>query len=64
MYTVIVGNIGTTGTFKSLKAARASFDEYVKMSVEGYGRSAGESVILLRNNEPIQVHEGTQEQCQ
>jgi hypothetical protein len=63
VYTVIVGNIGTIGTFKSLTAARASFDEYVKMSVDGYGRAAGESVTLIRGEELIQEHEGTQ-QCQ
>ena len=45
-YEIIVGNIGTI-TSETQEEAQKTYAEYVQQSRSGYGRAAGEQVILL-----------------
>jgi len=58
-YEVLVGNIGTVLRTNNLTHAESVFQEYVKMSLGGYGRAAGESVTILRKGEPYKEYQGT-----
>ena len=53
IYTVVVGNIGTAHSGTNRKQAESHFCEYRDQSRRNYGRAAGESVVLLRNGDPI-----------
>lgn len=58
LWSVVVGNIGTVYDGTDTKAARAAFVEYREQSATGYGRAAGESVLLMVDGEPFLEHEG------
>ena len=58
-YDVCVGNIGNVYTGHNAREARRTFTEYVDMSMAGYGRAAGESVSLLKNDEIVSDYMGT-----
>jgi hypothetical protein len=45
-YTLVVGNIGSF-EYESMIEAYRNFDEYKQMSIENYGRAAGEPVTLF-----------------
>ena len=47
IYYVVVGNIGTVHTGKNKKDALKAFNEWSKLSKDGYGNAAGESVTLF-----------------
>jgi hypothetical protein len=53
MYTLIVGNIGTIGTYDTIKVAKHQYFTYRTLSVIGYGRAAGESVTLVDDDGEI-----------
>jgi len=55
-FEVIVGNIGTVYNGHDESEAYRRYDEYVSQSLQNYGRAAGESVILIFNNEIIKEH--------
>lgn len=57
-YEVIVGNIGTVYMGPSQVTAHITFDEYVGMSISGYGRAAGEDVTIMFRGEPTREHLG------
>lgn len=58
-FEVVVGNIGTVYRGPLLKQALEDYAEYKWQSVEGYGRAAGESVVILRDGEPTKYeHRG------
>lgn len=52
-YQVIVGNIGLVHESNRCVEARGVYGEYKRQSAEGYGRAAGESVTLYKDDEPI-----------
>ena len=56
----IVGNIGTVYDGTSEAEARDMFATYVTQSSTGYGRAAGEPVTLMRDDEIVAEHCGTQ----
>jgi len=58
IYTVIVGNVGEVFVGHVHSDAKACFDEYVRQSDAAYGRAAGESVTLMRDDEPIEEYFG------
>ena len=58
-YEVNVGNIGNIACADEAEA-NETFNEYVEQSKSGRGRAAGESVILMKDGEPVKEHEGTQ----
>lgn len=47
VYEVNVGNVGNVYEGESLAEARATYQEYVKLSKKGYGRAASEPVCLF-----------------
>ncbi len=51
MFKVLVGNIGMVIETKDEATARWTFDEYVKLSQEAYGRCTGEPVTLMAGDE-------------
>ena len=51
MFKVIVGNIGMVIETSDEATARWTFDEYVKLSKEEYGRCTGEPVTLMAGDE-------------
>lgn len=58
-YEVIVGNIGKVHEGNSKAEALKIYNEYVKMSKDGYGRAAGEGVDLYNSgNDIIKSHAG------
>ena len=57
-YTVIVGNIGTVWSGNGFDAKRV-YGEYKRMSIDRYGRAAGESVTLMRGDDTVYEHLGT-----
>ncbi len=66
MYTIIVGNLGQVGTCSKEKDARKTFDKYVGMSKDGYGRVSGEEVTVIETtthpyltDEIVAHYEGT-----
>lgn len=59
MYTLIVGNVGTIGTYDTLKAAKRQYFTYRTLSIIGNGRVSGESVTLVDDDgEIIEEHIG------
>lgn len=50
-YQVIVGNIGTVYDGNLKGAALGAYKEYCRQSETGYGRAAGESVVLYIDGE-------------
>lgn len=46
MYDVTVDNVGTVLRTKSLREALASFEGWVRQSMDGVGRAAGEAVVF------------------
>ena len=58
-YQVIVGNIGTVYSGPHLPTARIQYNEYVSQSRDNYGRAAGESVVLLTDDEICDEYDGT-----
>lgn len=48
-YSVIVGNVGEAFSGASFTRAQESYNAYKKLSQEGYGRIAGESVCMFRD---------------
>jgi len=55
-YEVIVGNIGTVYDGSDRDEAEDTFDEYVRQSKSGRGRAGGESVVLMKDDEPVAEH--------
>ena len=56
---VIVGNIGIVYHGKSSVYADYSYTKYVSYSKENYGRSAGENVTWLEDDEIVKEYIGT-----
>ena len=56
---VIVGNIGTVFDGTREAAARLEYKTYVIQSKSGNGRAGGESVTLMKNDEPVAEHFGS-----
>jgi hypothetical protein len=52
-YQVLVGNIGTVVDTDDHKEAVRTFHEYVRQANDGYGRASGESVVFMRDGEPV-----------
>ena len=50
-YRVTVGNIGLVHEGNNPVEARGVYGDYKRQSQSGYGRAAGEPVILWRNDE-------------
>ncbi len=61
VYEIIVGNVGTVyvGTHKT--KATTLFAAYVKQSGSNCGRAAGESVVLMRDDEPLREYTGKED---
>lgn len=53
IYEVFVGNVGRVCCSHILKAANGVYQEYKRLSMDGYGRAANEQVTLFKNSEPI-----------
>ena len=60
-YCVAVGNIGRVHSGNNQVEAEKHFAEYVSQSKANYGRAAGESVTLYKDDEPIKDYIGTVE---
>jgi hypothetical protein len=58
LYEVISGNIGRVYAGNRLKLAREAYAEYARQSEDGYGRAAGEDVLLLKDGEPLCAYFG------
>lgn len=57
-YEVIVGNVGSVlEPDADEQEAHTAFEHYAKLSDEGYGRCAGESVVLFEDDEPIRKYD-------
>jgi len=50
-YQVIVGNIGSVHSSKSISCANRSFKLWMAESMKSYSRFAGERVTLIRSGE-------------
>lgn len=50
-YRVVVGNIGTVYSGDSWVEARDTWREYVRQSLDGEGRAAGEEITLFEKDE-------------
>jgi len=55
-YAVIVGNLGTVLTTPVERLARKEFNHYVRLSKQGLGRAAHESVSLTEEGEIIKEY--------
>jgi hypothetical protein len=55
MYTVTVGNIGEVCETPDFDEALETYEEYREQSLSNYGRAAGETVVLWKENEPHMV---------
>ena len=55
---IIVGNIGTVIDTDCEKEARESFEHYVRESCSGIGRSYGEDVTWMIDDEIVEEHFG------
>lgn len=62
-YSVTVGNIGTVYTGNGTEAKRV-FAEYREQSATNYGRAAGESVVLWKDNEPVKEYIGSRDKAE
>ena len=56
---VVVGNIGTVYAGDSVQTARHTFNEYVRQSIDNYGRAAGEDVTWFMDGEIEREYIGT-----
>ena len=61
-FEVTVGNIGSVYAGNQLKPALEAYAGYKDQSKTGYGRAAGEQVVLWKYGEPWREHEGTQQE--
>ena len=61
-YEVIVGNIGTVYDGGSRRLADKNYAEYVQQSKSDYGRAAGESVTLMKDDDIAKEYVGTVDQ--
>ena len=59
-YEVVVGNLGSVHAGSNGRTARQIFVDYCNASVKGWGRAAGESVTLFRDDEIVEEYIGTQ----
>jgi len=50
-YEVIVGNIGTVYDGNNPVEANTAYGEYKRQSATNYGRAAGESVAMFKDND-------------
>lgn len=57
-FTLLVGNVGNVAESEHLEVLVPLFDEFVRMSVKGYGRVAGEPVVLLGIDGVVKEHLG------
>lgn len=58
-FTVVVGNVGTIGSYKNYVDACKVFGDYKRMSHSGHGRAAGERVALCNAaGDPVLEYEG------
>lgn len=57
-YEVWVGNVGRVRSGTSKRACMRAYAEYVLLSKQGYGRAGGESVTLMKDDEPIKEFQG------
>ena len=58
IYTVVVGNIGMVLETNQHSAAVRCFQDYVILSSDHFGRSAGEDVTMLRDDEILLAYTG------
>jgi hypothetical protein len=58
MNTIYIGNIGCVYSGTDRKQANSTFREYVDQSRCEYGRAAGESVTLMKDEMPIKEYIG------
>lgn len=56
---VVVGNIGTVYDGSNGFEATKEYNQYVRLSKDNYGRVAGESVILFRDDDVYKEYYGT-----
>lgn len=56
-YIINVGNLGNVCETEDFENAKLHFEEYVKLSKAGYGRVAGECVVILCNGEPMDAYD-------
>lgn len=56
LYAVVVGNTGTVFTGNKENEARKEFNHYMKLSKQGYGRAAHESVTLMEDGEILKEY--------
>jgi len=57
-WAVIVGNIGTVYHGPDGAEALRRFAEYCDQSRDDYGRAGGETVVLMRDDEPVEEFVG------
>lgn len=55
-YQVLVGNIGTVYNGDSLTQAIEVFLDYRGLSFSNYGRAAGEDVVVMCHDEPMEAY--------
>jgi hypothetical protein len=55
---VIIGNVGSVYRGTNGFEARQAFFGARKASLSPYGRASGESVVLMRDGDIVQEHEG------
>jgi hypothetical protein len=58
---VIVGNIGTVYAGRAEMDARENFRVYIEQSTTRWTRAAGENVVLMKDGEIVEEHEGSGE---
>lgn len=61
-YEVIVGNLGLVHNSEDEEAAQRAWRDYAELSASGYGRVANEPVTLLKDDEIVREHDGTETQ--
>jgi hypothetical protein len=64
-YIVNVGNIGNI-EYTSKKLAIECYNTYVSLSINNQTRAAGESVVMLKNGDPVPGYDyaGTLSECE
>ena len=55
MFEVIVGNVGSIYYGNDSEIATERFDTYMDLSLNGYGRTAYETVTLMKDEEIIRT---------
>tara|TARA_Y100000034_G_C6824281_1_gene371528 strand:- start:54 stop:284 length:231 start_codon:yes stop_codon:yes gene_type:complete len=58
-YEVHAENIGTVYTGIDIDEATSTYQTYVQMSEDGYGRVAGETVTLMADDDIVTQHVGS-----